>query len=96
MLDLSHFKTERETIEHTDKVLAASRETPAVGHVVEEVLEVTIEGVDGTRCDEAEHLHVSVQTVPQFPVAAADVDLTLVRADRLHVAVPAKPVYPTS
>jgi hypothetical protein len=78
--------------EHTDKVLAASREALAVGHVIEKIFKISIERVDGTGCNETEHFHVSVQSVPQFPVAAADVDLALVRADGLHIAVPAKPV----
>lgn len=81
-------------MKHTKKVLAACRKALAVGHVVEEVLEIATVRVDGTGCDEAENLHVSVQSVPEFPVAAANVDLTLVRADRLHVAVTTKPKSP--
>lgn len=77
---------------HTDEVLAASGETLVVCHVVEEVLQVAIVRSNGAGCNEAEHFHVAVQSVPKLPVAAANVDIALVRADGLHIPVSTQPV----
>jgi hypothetical protein len=76
-------------------MLRAGGEATIAGEVVEKVFEVAVERVDwlGPRCNEAVDGHRAVQTLPQLPGVASDVDVSDNGTDRVDIGHSSDPVY---
>jgi hypothetical protein len=93
LVDCQHSKySSKSTSEHTNEVLARRRVALVGRQPVEEVLHVASVVVDGTRSNEAVHLHRAVVPLPEFPGAVADVEVALRFTDGVDVAESAEPV----
>lgn len=76
---------------HTDQVLGVSRVGMAFGQEVEELLDVSVEGGDGARSNEAVDVHIAVHAVPELPGVSTDINGVELATDRADASIAGEP-----
>jgi uncharacterized membrane protein len=76
-------------------MLRAGREATVTGEVVEKVFEVAVERVDrlSPGCNEAVDGHRAVQTLPQLPSVASNIDVSDNGTNGIDIGHSSDPVY---